>query len=149
MEDKKASSVTLPSSVWDTIEEITAISYSENKSACITELVKDGILSHINKEQLDRKNYKETVQLVNKPHEDYGDSIYEILVELTDDKLDAYSKMLRNQLAEITRYRKQREWEKQQAEKWERVEEQKRKHEATQAIIDRQNSKNSLDDMFY
>jgi len=145
MEDKKASSITLPISVWETIEDITVISYSENKSACITELIKDGILSHVNQEQMDRKNYKETVQLVNKPHENYGDSIYEILIDLSDEQLIAYSKMLKNQLAEITRYRKMKTWEKQEAEKWEREEEKKRKKEAFEKASA---TKNELDSFF-
>jgi len=142
MDNRRDSSVTLPSSVWETIEEITAKSYSENKSACITELIKDGILSHINKEQIDRKNYKETVQIVNKPHEDYGDSIYEILLDLTDEQLFAYGKMLRNQSSEIERAKEVRKFEKQMAEKWEREEEKKRKKEAFEKTI---SAKNELD----
>jgi len=79
---------------------------------------------------------------VNKPHEDYGDSIYEILLDLTDEQLFAYGKMLRNQSSEIERAKEVRKFEKQMAEKWEREEEKKRKKEAFEKTI---SAKNELD----
>ena len=102
----KANSITLPDEIWETISDLAAQSYSENRSATITELIKDGIITHIEKIKLDRENYKETVKIMKQSPQDYGDSIYDELFELTDDQLDAFSVLLRNFQEEIRNERK-------------------------------------------